>query len=215
MRYQMRESRAWETTDKAHNKEYLRFYSIPEREIALENELAKYISAGELKWILATKSRTTQLLALQSKTVRELFAKQEIVVLQFVDMQKSIKELLVQQGRAERIKEFPYPRQFAIISTLFVRLFCLLLPFGLLGEFDDLDGKIEGTIWLVVPFSVLISWMYTSLDRVGESTENPFEGSANDIPISQMCRAVEIDLREMLGEDDLPPLLQPRNSIVL
>jgi putative membrane protein len=30
-----------------------------------------------------------------------------------------------------------------------------------------------------------------------------------------MCRAVEIDLREMLGETDLPPLLQPKNNIVL
>jgi putative membrane protein len=50
---------------------------------------------------------------------------------------------------------------------------------------------------------------------VGESTENPFEGSANDVPISQMSRAVEIDIREMLGETNLPPTLQPQNNIVL
>ena len=57
--------------------------------------------------------------------------------------------------------------------------------------------------------------MYTSLGRVGESTESPFEGSANDIPISQMCRAVEIDLRDVFGEMDLPSPLEPRNNIVL
>jgi putative membrane protein len=61
----------------------------------------------------------------------------------------------------------------------------------------------------------LISWVYTSLDQVGESTENPFEGSANDILISQMSRAVEIDIREMLAEVNLPPTLQPQNNIVL
>ena len=59
-------------------------------------------------------------------------------------------------------------------------LFCLLLPFGLLREFDKLNDSVEGVIkgnmvWLVIPFSVLISWMYTSLERVGESTENPFD----------------------------------------
>jgi putative membrane protein len=70
-------------------------------------------------------------------------------------------------------------------------------------------------VWFVIPFSVLISWVYTSLEQVGESTENPFEGSANDVPISQMCRAVEIDIREMLAENDLPPTLQPQNNIVL
>ena len=61
-------------------------------------------------------------------------------------------------------------------------------------------------MWLVIPFGVLISWVFTSLDQVGESTENPFEGSANDVPISQMSRAVEIDIREMLAETDLPPV---------
>jgi len=69
--------------------------------------------------------------------------------------------------------------------------------------------------WFVIPFSVLISWVYTSLDQVGESTENPFEGSPNDVPISQMSRTVEIDIREMLGETDLPPVLQPKNNIIL
>ena len=61
----------------------------------------------------------------------------------------------------------------------------------------------------------LICWMYTSLDQVGESTENPFEGSPNDVPISQMSRTIEIDLREMLGETELPPAIQAQNNIVL
>ena len=52
-------------------------------------------------------------------------------------------------------------------------------------------------------------------DQVGESTENPFEGAANDVPISQISRLVEIELGEMLGETDLPPLLQGRNEIIL
>jgi putative membrane protein len=70
-------------------------------------------------------------------------------------------------------------------------------------------------VWLVIPFSGLISWIYTSLDQVGESTENPFEGSPNDVPMTQLCREVEIDLRNMLGETDLPPSLEPKNNIVM
>jgi len=220
LRYQMRDSRNWESTSRTHNVEYQRFYSVPERQTALETELAKYVSQEELKQILPARNRATQLMGLQSRTIRELFANQEIVVLQFVDMQRSIKDLFVQQGKSERIKDFPYPRQFATINSFFVKLFCLLLPFGLLREFDKLNESVEGImkgnmIWMVIPFSVLISWMYTSLEQVGESTESPFEGGANDVPISQMCRSVEIDLREMLGETELPPSLQPKNNIVL
>jgi putative membrane protein len=62
---------------------------------------------------------------------------------------------------------------------------------------------------------MLISWMYISLEQVGESTENPFEGSANDVPISQISQQVNIELREMLGESNLPEDLLPHNNIIL
>jgi ion channel-forming bestrophin family protein len=220
LRYQLRESRTWETTTKIYNKEYQNFYSIPERETPLETELAKYLNEDELEYILKTKNRAAQLLSLQSKTTRALFDHQEIDSYRFVEMQRLIRDLFDQQGKSERIKNFPYPRQFATINSIFIKLFCILLPFSMLKDFDRLNegmvGPLHGyMVWLVIPFSVLISWVYTSLEQVGESTENPFEGSANDVPISQMSRTIEIDLREMLGETDLPPALQPKNNIIL
>jgi putative membrane protein len=220
LRYQMRDSRAWETASKKHNIEYQDFYTIPERETPLETELAKYMSADELMYILTTKNRAAQIMSLQSKTLKDLFANKEIDSFQFVEMQRMLKDLIDHQGKSERIKNFPYPRQFATINSFFIKLFCIMLPFGMLKEFDKLNETIDGImkgnmIWLVIPFSVLISWVYTSLEQVGESTENPFEGSANDVPISQMSRTIEIDMREMLGETDLPPALQPKNNIIL
>jgi len=59
-------------------------------------------------------------------------------------------------------------------------------------------------VWLSVRLSLLIAWMYTSLDQVGESIENPFEGGANDVPISHICEEIEAELREMLGETNVP-----------
>lgn len=220
LRYQMRDSRAWETTNKVHNLEYKDFYIIPEKETPLETELAKYMSADELKYILTTKNRAAQLMSLQSKTIKELYANKEFDSYQFVEMQRMVRDFYDQQGKSERIKNFPYPRQFATINSFFTKLFCIMLPFGMLKEFDKLNESMEGImkgnmVWLVIPFSVLISWVYTSLEQVGESTENPFEGSANDVPISQMSRTIEIDMREMLGETDLPSALQPKNNIIL
>lgn len=220
LRYQLRTGRNWETVNKPYNAEYKQFYSIPENETPLEEELAKYISKDELKYILTTNNRAGQLISLQSKTVKELHDAGMIDSLKFSDMHKALREFYEHQGKSERIKNFPYPRQYATINTFLVKLFCFLLPFGLLGEFDKLNAGMSGVwqgnmVWLAIPFSLLIAWVYTSLDQVGESTENPFEGSANDVPISQMSRIAEIDIREMLGETDLPPVIQPKNNIVL
>jgi putative membrane protein len=220
LRYQMREPRAWENTTKSYNVAYKSFYTIPERETSLETELEKYLPADEMHYILSTKNRAAQLMSLQSKTLKELFVNKELDSYQFVEMEKLVKDFFDHQGKSERIKNFPYPRQFATINSFFIKLFCIMLPFGMLKDFDklnaDMTGLLQGNmVWLVIPFSVLISWVYTSLEQVGESTENPFEGSANDVPISQMSRTIEIDLREMLGETDLPPALQARNNIIL
>lgn len=221
MRYGMRDPRAWENMNKQNNVEYQqKNFEVPEKQTTLETELLKYLDEAEVKYILSTKNKAAQVLSLQSKTLKQLAAQNQLSDYRFVEMQRMIKDLYDMQGRSERIKNFPYPRQFATVNKMLVVLFVYLLPFCMLKEFDKLNDSIEGVmkghmIWLVLPFSVLISWVFTSLDLIGESTENPFEGSANDVPISQISRAVEIDMREMLGETELPPPLLAKNNIVL
>jgi len=220
LRYQLRAERNWESTNKAYNKEYKKFYTIPEREIPIEVELSKYITKEELEDVLSKNNRAVQLLSLQGEALKKLHQDGVLENFRFMEMHGELRKFCEHQGKSERIKNFPYPRQYATINMLFVNLFCIMLPFALLGEFNKLNDAVSGVlkgnmVWFVIPFSVLISWVYTSLEQVGESTENPFEGNANDIPISQMSRAVEIDIREMLGETNLPPALQPQNNIVL
>jgi putative membrane protein len=220
MRYEMRERRPWETADKSYNEEYGRRYVVPERQMALDDALAGLLPAAELSRVLAARNKAAQVAALQSAVIRDLYTAQQIVVLQFIHMQREIKELFALQARSERIKDFPYPRQFVTVSGLFVKLFCLLLPFGLLREFEKLNDSVEGMmkghmVWLAIPFSVLISWMYGSLEQVGEGTENPFEGNSNDVPVTQLSRNAEIDMLEMLGEARLPPPVEPQHDVVL
>ena len=220
LRYQLRTSRAWETTNKSYNKEYKKFYTIPENETSIEVELLKYITKEEMENVLPKNNSAVQLLNLQGEALKNLNKDGVLDNFRFLEMHSALREFSNHQGKSERIKNFPYPRQYATINTFLVKLFCILLPFALLQEFNRLNDVVSGglkgyLVWLVIPFSVLISWVYTSLDQVGESTENPFEGSANDIPITQMSRAVEIDIREMLGETNLPEVLKPRNNIVL
>lgn len=211
LRFQLREKRAWENMDQAQNKEYSKLYNrVPEWETKLEDELAKYLSPEELQYILAKKNRATQLISLQSKHLQQLKEEGKIDTLLFVEMENLLVNLYEQQGKCERIKNFPYPRQFASINLFFVWLLVLLLPFGMLGEFKKMG---DNFIWLNIPFSVIVSWVFVSMERVGEATENPFEGNANDVPISTMSRTIEIDLRDMLDEDNLPGPLPAVHNI--
>jgi ion channel-forming bestrophin family protein len=121
-------------------------------------------------------------------------------------------ELCSQQASAaERLNNFPFPRQYAHFSSLFVKIFVVLLPFALLTELKTAGVN----LWLTVPFSVLISWVFFTMERVGDTSENPFENALNDVPLSTICRHIEIDLKSMLGEKELPSPLQPQKYVML
>lgn len=121
-----------------------------------------------------------------------------------------LEEMFTLQGKSERIKNFPYPRQYATLSYYFVWIFLLLLPIGLVPEFAEISNSMMNKfpiisqyfIWLVVPFCGVVSWVFHTMMRIGTVGENPFEGSANDVPISTISRGIEIDMRQLLDEDD-------------
>lgn len=217
LRFQLREIKSWENVKtKSYNTEYLKYYKVPEWKNNLEDELKTFLNEDERQYILSTKNRATQIIAQQSTQLKELNEKGLISDYNYVALENQLKDLYDQQGKCERIKNFPYPRQFSSINLYFTNLFCILLPLGFLGEFSKLIEKFgENIVWLTVPFSIILGWVFLVLEQIGESTENPFEGNANDIPITQISRNIEIDLREMLGETDLPPALLPKNNIIL
>ncbi|AIL45700.1 bestrophin family protein [Elizabethkingia anophelis] len=219
LRFQLREPRSWENMNQRSNSAYRKSrYEIPELNSTLEEELKQYLSGEELEYILSKKNKATQLTALQSEEFGELKKAGDINDFQWTLLQQSIIKFTDDQGKAERIKNFPYPRNFASIATYLLFIFVILAPFGLVKEMDKLgEGTfLQGyTVWFNIPFSAIIAWAFHTLDTVGESSVNPFEGSANDIPITQISRTVEIDMRDMLDEKDLPQPITPKNNIVL
>ena len=216
LRYQLREFRTWETTQLASNIEFSNFYTVPEKETKLEDELSKYLSEEELKLILTKKNKAAQLIAMQSSHLRKLRDSGKLSELDFIELQRTLSAFYENQGKSERIKNFPYPRQFATVNQMFVRLFIAILPFGIIQEFSKLSTSVgEYFVWATVPCTVIVAFVFHLMERIGEATENPFEGGANDVPISAISRGIEIDLRDMLNEKDLPSPLAPKNDILL
>ncbi|PZR27344.1 MAG: multidrug transporter [Citrobacter freundii] len=212
LRYQLREQRSWETArTKPSNIRYGKLFSIAEWDGKLEDQLRAHLSEEEAVYILSKKNRATHLLGQQSAQIKQLKTQGLIDPLDYVEMEKLLVDLYEQQGKCERIKNFPYPRQFATISQMLTRLFVCLVPFGVLAEFHKLG---DWKIWLGIPFSATVGWIFLTLERVGENTENPFEGGPNDVPITSISRTIEIDLLEMIDEKDLPGAIAATNQIL-
>ena len=121
------------------------------------------------------------------------------------------------QGALKRMKNYPYARNFYSIAIFLVMIYVAIIPFGLYPAAQEL-GKSAGiahwTAWLNVPFSAVIGWLFVSLEKVGENSSNPFEGSSNDVPISSIARRIEIEMRLMLGEETNLKPIEPKHEIL-
>ncbi|KGQ19789.1 Membrane protein-like protein [Lysobacter dokdonensis DS-58] len=220
LRHELRKHKPWEQSDKPYFQEWKKFYTVPEHAQSLTFELSRYLVADEAAQVLEARNPPWQVLALQGAEAKRLLEAGAIPASAFAELQRATREFGELQGKVERIKNYPYPRQFAFIHSLFVKILCVLLPFGMISELERLNAVVGDwaagyMVWLAIPLSVVVSWMYVSLDQVGESTENPFEGGANDVPITRICEEVERDLREMLGEIGLPAPSQLERGIAM
>lgn len=212
LRYQLRENKSWEAINLPHNKEYRnRWFIVEEQNNDLSEAIKPYLSQNDYDIVMSKSNKAAQIIALQSENLRGLLNMGLIEDFRHMELEKLLVELYNQQGASERIKNFPYPRQYASLNNWFIKIFVALIPFGMLQEFVRLG---DNYVWMTIPFSTLSGWIFTTLERIGETSENPFEGSANDVPITSISRNIEIDLMDMLNIDHNLKPIQAQNNIL-
>lgn len=175
-------------------------------------ELSKFLPAEEHDRLVANVNTATQIINEQSRDLRELRRLDFIDDFRHMELGNLLKSFYTLQGKNERIKKFPLPRQYANMSRIFVGIFIFLLPFSMVPELMKLKSW---GVWLAIPITTLVGWVYVMMEVIGDYSENPFQGMANDIPMLSLCRVIEIDLREMLGETELPPAVKAKNGVLM
>lgn len=207
LRYQLRQWRSWEHNRLADLKQRA---LAPESLTKLEEWLPDLLAKDEMEYVLSKNNPCVHLLRKQSDDLQELKSKGLIDDFRHMELQKLITDLYTQQGKAERIKNYPFPRQYATVNLFSVWLFVFMLPCGMLSAFDQIG---EGFVWMTIPFSIIVGWIFVTMELIGDYSENPFEGLWNDVPISTLSHTMEVDLREMLNETALPNKLEPVRGI--
>ncbi|MEL6675341.1 MAG: bestrophin family ion channel [Bacteroidota bacterium] len=209
LRHAMRASKPWETiAQERTNQEWTDTVHPPERDSTVEEDMKAYLSEEDMAYVMSKNNKQTALLYLQSHHLRRLKDHGAIWEFAFLQLEGVLEELFTLQGKSERIKNFPYPRHFASLNHYFMWVFVLVLPLAIVPQFADIGAEMAGEhplfgklfVWLSVPFYTMVAWVFHTMERIGRTGENPFEGSANDVPISTIARGIEIDLRQNLGE---------------
>ena len=158
------------------------------------DELRKFISDEEVDELKTKKNKATHILNTQGARLADGYAEKIIEDFRHMELTNVLKDLYDLQGRSERIKGTVFPYYYNYFTRVFLWMFAFTLPFGLIGTMG----------WGAIPMNIAISFIFFILEKSGSITEDPFENRAADIPINTITRNIEIDLRQMLGETDVP-----------
>lgn len=168
------------------------------------DELHGILTEEDLVTLQSQKNVAFTLQIWQGDLLRQALEKDWIDSLQWSNMDNTLNDLADFQGGSERIKNTPMPKQYDFFPQLFTKIYCLLLPLGLVLNMG----------WFTPLGSTLVGFIFLALDRIGRDLESPFDNKMYDIPLSAMSRTIEINLRQSLGERSLPEPLQPVQGVL-
>jgi putative membrane protein len=169
------------------------------REIDDLSDLAPFLPADEVDALKKETNRPSAISKGTGDRIQIAWSKGWVHPLHVGILEQSLVALTDIQGACERIKSTPIPLSYTTLIHRIVAVYCYGLPFGLVSEV----GALTPIVVLVV------SYAFFGLDTIGDEIEQPFGNDDNDLPLDQMSRLIEVNLRQRIGETDLPPLLKP------
>jgi len=168
------------------------------------DEISAFLPPAELEALRTEHNRPVALLQRIGDVFRSDWDRGWVDTMHLPVLESSLTDFTDVQGGCERIRSTPIPISYNILLHRIVGVYCLSLPFGLVAD-----------IGILTPVVVmLVAYAFFGLDAVGGEIEDPFGTDPNDLPLRALTRMIEVNLRQRLGETDLPAYTQPVNNVL-
>jgi len=172
------------------------------------DELAPFLGADELSDLQNYANKPTRLDYCQAERLTQVIGTDTAQQVLLMQLDSTLNRLYNIQGGCERIKSTAFPDEVRFISRGLVWLSAIAVPIAFLSA----DREIRVIEVLAV---ILISLSFMVVEQLGASLKNPFENEDNDTPMTALCRTIEIDLRQQLGETKIPPPIEPVHGVLM
>lgn len=163
-----------------------------------------FLPDSEIERLKSEANVPSALMVRMGVCLGQAFQNGQLDTIQLNAMDATLNDLTDLLGGCERIKNTPIPQQYDTVPQLAIYAYSTLLPLGL----------IEPMHWWTPLISSLITFFFIAIDSIGSNIEDPFEASIHDVPMSAMCRTIEINLRQMLHEKDIPKPLEAEDGVL-
>ena len=163
------------------------------------------LDATEINDLHMQQNVPNALIMTQAVHLRDAYQEGLINAYFLASIEDSLRRLTDHMGKCERIKNTVFPGYYSYFISRAVLLFFLLLPSGLAPFLE----------WLTVPIALIIELLFSLIEMAGTILQDPFENRPGDTPMMAISRTIEINLRQQLGETELPGPLVPVDGVLM
>jgi len=165
-----------------------------------------FASQDDIKQLQNQNNIPNGLLNLIELRLKQLKNQNSIDVYQMVSLNDTLERLCDSMGKCERIKNTVFPIQYRVFTNAAIVIFMIMLPFGML----------ESTGIFVIPISAAVMFFFLFMELIAHYLQNPFRNKDSDTPMSAICRTIEINLLQMVGDQKVPePIEVDRRGVLM
>jgi putative membrane protein len=167
-------------------------------------ELAPFLSKEEIDSLRGERNVPAEIQRRMASLIQDSRHRGWLDAIQVGLLDNGLTELANAQGGCERIKNTPMPKHYNYFIRSFIHVYCILLPLGMVAS-----------LGLLTPIgSALLGFGFLTLESIGRDLEHPFDNSVHDVAMTSICRTIEINLKQYLGEADLPAPIEPVRGVI-
>ena len=168
-------------------------------------DVARLIKQSELEEVKTKSNVPNSLLYIQGSEIKKLYEMGKIDRYQFMQLDSTLTRLTDSMGKCERIKNTVFPASYTLLVEILIYLWIIFLPFGLV----DMIG------YILIPTTISLAVSFLVVERVAVYMQDPFENLPTDTAMLTLSRTIEINIKEELGEEDIPDPIEPKNGVLM
>lgn len=171
---------------------------------ATEN-LVKYIPQTDIDKITKHNNKPLALLQLNALQIAELREQGSLDIFSHVQINNTMVSFSNWMGMAERIKSTVFPKTYRLFLHFFIYIFVVTLAIAL----NNIDSFFE------LPLLLVISSAFFLLEKSATHLQDPFNNRPTDTAMTTIATTIEINIKQLLGEADVPKPSQAPSFYIL
>lgn len=164
-----------------------------------------FLSAAEASEAQTHTNKPLALLQLHARDIAEWAERERLSDYQRIALDTTLTRLTASMGMAERIRNTVFPKTYRLFLQATIYLFIVLLSVSL--------AEIEG-VWQVA-LTTCIAVPFLLLEKTAKHMQDPFANRPTDTSMTAIARTIEINLKQLVGDDAVPDALPTHGFYVM